>query len=852
MSSYKVLSVCVLVIGIWSCLAAQSSDLAWATKAGGVDIDDSAAIAVDETGNSYVTGYFNATTTFGTTDLTSAGLYDIFVAKMDPLGNWLWAKRAGGTGSDVGAGIAVDVVGNVYITGSISSRPASFDTLSVSSFNTANDIFVAKLDANGNWLWVSKAGNRYIDNGLGVAVDDDFNVYVTGSFLYYATFGSIPTFYGHGQSDCFVAKLDSNGTWLWAEHAGGVYNEAGKAISLDSDGNLCITGSFTSPSATFGNATLANMGGNNQAMDVFVATINPLGTWIWANSAGGLGSDTGCDIETDSFNNVYITGTTELTINFGSIILQPFAGYDVFVAKLDMLGNWVWASRAGGDADDFGWGIAVDNDYLYATGEFRSIAVFDSISLTCLSASSSDVYFSKLDSYSGEWISAESANGFGTDIGTGVAVGPGSSVFWLGNFFEDIVFDSDTSLMSTLNSQDIYVAKMMQAPALPIISNVVVNGGSPAPLAANFSYPIDWDASGLAQVMLDYGIIDDNNDITWYPIESVPVDASLGTYMWTAPQVSCAASKVRVRGIDSGVQMESSQILSIYEPLKLNGIFGSTENMGVFLNTTSQLINWSVHDTTQVSQVLLDYSVDDGAAWVPIITSPISADQGMDPGGYLWDLPNINCNTVRIRVRSASDSLYFARSSIFSIIEAVTLLSFTGGSTYEAASTHEIVWVADPMVQQVALEYSLDAGSTWQTITASIPADMESYPWMLPYVSSQTARVRVQDTSNENAYAESSQNFSITYAPSAPQGMQLVISQSNPHDLQISWIGVTTDIENGPLVASAYSIYYCTEASDNLGDYTYLTTVTDGTSYVHQGVLLSFDRLFYRIIALTN
>lgn len=854
MNAIKLFCMVCIMASLGAVIHAQTSDWTWATKAGGISIDDAAAITVDDAGNSFVTGYFLGTAIFGTYSLTSSGSYDIYIAKMDPDGNWLWANRAGGAGSDQGAGITLDSVGNVYVTGSFSSNPASFGTLSLSSTGTANDIFVTKLNTNGTWIWAVKAGARYIDNGVGVAVDDDFNVYVTGSILHYGIFGNLPYLYTNGQSDCFVAKLSSNGSWLWARIAGGSYNESARGISRGSDGNIYLTGSFTSPTATFGSLSLTNAGGNSQSMDVFVAKINPSGTWLWATSAGGAGTDVAYSIATDGNSGIYLSGTKQLTASFGpDITLSAYDGYDVFVAKMDLGGNWLWAVRAGGTLDDFGWGLTVDNDYVYATGEFKSIALFGTMSLTSFSSATSDVYFAKLSAISGDWISVERVGNTGNDIGKGVALGPNGSMYWFGNFFGNIVFDSDTSLTSTSNGQDIYLAINSYTLVEPEISEVVVNNGSTEQLVANLTYPIEWDAAGLSQVMLDYGIIDNNNVVTWYPIQSTPVDATLANFPWTAPQVTCNASKVRVRSIDSNIQAESSQVLSIYEPIQLYGTFGSTSSPGGFLNTTTQPINWYVKDSSIVTQVYLKYSIDAGETWLPITDAPVASNMGCSPGGYAWDLPNINSNLVKIKIESASNENHYCRSQVFSILDAISLQSFTGGDAYAVASTENVMWVtADPQVQQVALDYSLDAGNSWLPIASSVPSTLESYRWELPNVASQTARVRVRDAINNNVFAESADNFAIIYPPAAPQGLQVGASPANPHDLQITWNSVTTDIADGPIVPTGYRVYFSSEPSDDPMDYSYLTTVTDGTSCIHQGALLYFDRLFYKVIAIKN
>ncbi len=136
---------------------------------------------------------------------------------MDSNGNWLWAKQAGGTSEEWGIGVAVDSNGNSYVTG-FYQESATFGTITLTS-SGGNDIFVAKLDSNGNWLWAKQAGGTSYDEGVSIAVDTNGNSYVTGDFSGSATFGTT-TLTSSGEGDIFVAKMDISGNWLWAQQAG--------------------------------------------------------------------------------------------------------------------------------------------------------------------------------------------------------------------------------------------------------------------------------------------------------------------------------------------------------------------------------------------------------------------------------------------------------------------------------------------------------------------------------------------------------------------------------------------------------------------------------------------------------
>src|SRR5687767_2168500 len=151
-------------------LSAQTSpDLLWARRAGGLDSDTGYAVATDPSGNIYVAGAFYATNDFGPVKLVSAGLSDIFVAKYDADGNFLWARRAGGTSYDEARGVAVDGAGNACITGFF-QLTANFAPTNLVSTGQS-DVFVAKYDPAGNLQWARRAGGNDFEESHAIALD---------------------------------------------------------------------------------------------------------------------------------------------------------------------------------------------------------------------------------------------------------------------------------------------------------------------------------------------------------------------------------------------------------------------------------------------------------------------------------------------------------------------------------------------------------------------------------------------------------------------------------------------------------------------------------------------------------
>jgi hypothetical protein len=232
---------------------AWAQSYAWAQRMGGTGTDIGYGIAVDASGNVYTTGYFQGTVDFnpgaGTFNLTSAGLEDIFVSKLDALGNFVWAQRMGGTGTDIGYGIAVDASGNVYTTGYFQGT-ADFDpgagTANLTSAGDT-DIFVSKLDILGNFLWAQRIGGIGTDQGLRIAVDASGNIYTTGFFVGTVDFNpGVGTFTltSVGGYDIFVSKLDASGNHAWTQGMGGTSFDIGLSISADASGKVYTIGRF--------------------------------------------------------------------------------------------------------------------------------------------------------------------------------------------------------------------------------------------------------------------------------------------------------------------------------------------------------------------------------------------------------------------------------------------------------------------------------------------------------------------------------------------------------------------------------------------------------------------------------
>jgi gliding motility-associated-like protein len=220
---------------------------------------------VDNENNVYVTGGFEGTKTFGTTNLTSFGSSDIYVVKYDNSGSFIFAKQAGSPLEDRGNDIAFDHKDHLYITGEFKAK-AAFDTDTINNYGSDEDrdIFVARMSKTGVWDWAKKAGSKGGgDRGNGIVVNNSGNIFVTGQFKDSAKFGgSLEINAGIDSIQVFVAAIDSLGKWRWVMQGGGPDSDRGNGISCDNNCNVYVDGYYSS-TVLFNTNTITSTGGKD-------------------------------------------------------------------------------------------------------------------------------------------------------------------------------------------------------------------------------------------------------------------------------------------------------------------------------------------------------------------------------------------------------------------------------------------------------------------------------------------------------------------------------------------------------------------------------------------------------------
>ena len=330
----------------------------WIATLGGPSFDYGYGIAVDSSGNVYMSG---------------GGTGDVLIAKYNTSGTLQWQRTLGGTGNDGPYGIAVDSSGNVYITGETNSQGAGSD-----------DVLIAKYNTSGTLQWQRTLGDTNGNYGYRVAVDSSGNVFIVGE----------TGVEGQENFRALIAKYDSSGTIQWQRTLGGDTNDTGYGVAVDSSGNVYMSGGGsggvliakyntsgtlqwqrTLSGGGFGTDVAVDSSGNVYvtsstssqgagSFDTILAKYSTSGTLQWQRILGGASIDRVYGIAVDSSGNVYITGETDS---------QGAGSDDVLIAKYNTSGALQWQRTLGGGGGEVGYGVAVDSSgNVYITGRTYS------------------------------------------------------------------------------------------------------------------------------------------------------------------------------------------------------------------------------------------------------------------------------------------------------------------------------------------------------------------------------------------------------------------------------------------------------------------------------------------------
>jgi len=375
-----------------------------------------------------------------------------------------WAQQLGGNEADEVMDIARDNVGNIYSAGYFTNQVTFGTSINYSSASYGiPDIFIQKSTPSGNVLWATKAGGTGSDRALSIAADGTGNTYITGFYFGTATFGSFTLNAVSGGKDCFIAKLDVNGNFVWAVSAGGSMTDIGNSVAVDGSGNIWIAGQFEG-TATFGSTVYSSMINPNTSqpsIDVFISKLDNNGNFLWTKQGAAEYTDRALDIVCNNAGSAYVCGQFSDTIQFANTYNNPVMNA-IFLMKLDAAGNETWFRRASGTYS-IAYSLTLDgNQDLYMTGDYQGQLAFYGSPINFLSDNYSDRVFLVKYSPSGNFIWASSSSSNNNVSSRNVAVDPNNDPYILGEFRCTMNDYADVYGQGTFNNigyKDIFLTK---------------------------------------------------------------------------------------------------------------------------------------------------------------------------------------------------------------------------------------------------------------------------------------------------------------------------------------------------------------------------------------------------------
>jgi hypothetical protein len=507
MNLHKTFLSATLLAGMTFGAHAQNFIYEWGNALGGTQTDIGKDVTTDPSGNVILLAEFrlsyDADPGAGTTTLTSQGGTDISIAKFDPNGNLLWAKSIGGSGDDIASRLATDSQGNIYISGAFRNTVDFDPGMGVNSAisNGGADIFLLKLDENGDFLWVYANGSVQDDVAKDVAVNHLDQVYLTGFFRNTVQFDHVSAtapLTSQGSADLFVLKLSQFQDFLSVYQAGGALDDDAQGMEIDNYGNVYVTGYFQG-TCNFNVLGVAQNITSNGSNDAFVLKLNASNAFQWVRRVGGTGNDMARCLTIDKKDNVifagYFSGSVDFNPGAASDIKTSNGGFDLMIVKLAPNGNYILGVAAGGISDDFTDGITVDNhNNIFTTGVMRNTVDFDpgpgveNVTVTG-GGVFADQFFWKIDE-NGNYLFATHLGGGDNDHG--FAVHARDQFLYSTGYFNgsaDFDFSADTDIIISNVSPDISFQKHVNCN--PINTTDVIVSCSPITWVDGITYSAD-------------------------------------------------------------------------------------------------------------------------------------------------------------------------------------------------------------------------------------------------------------------------------------------------------------------------------------------------------------------------
>jgi len=471
MNRRRLILLYFLVCFMNNLVTAQSWE--WLKNAGGQKSDKGSTIVTDHEGNIFITGYYNEEANFDTlnTGFSYVQSKEVFVAKMNPQGDFLWVKNGLNYYDDRGLGLCVDPQGNVYVTGTCWGGLV-WGSLSVYNPSSYTDqLFLTKLDTDGNEIWMKNAGTEAgsgwynDDHGQDLTCDSEGNILVTGflsnnsDYPDFAFFDTIQVPMAAEDSVAFVAKLSNDGVWQWVEKFEGIEGYRDNGIAVDDEDNVYVAGGFRG-TKQIGTTTLTSL---YNSIDIYVAKWDKNGVFQFVEHVADSLDARADQICFGNDGHMYVTGEFRAEVLFGTDDLNNYGSpgdKDIFVSKMNKNGDWIWATKAGSKSGgDRGIDIcANDEGNIFVGGQFRGNAKFGDLEVES-GLDSTQLFVALIDS-TGVWRWVLTGGGPLNDRAAGVAVDNDCNLYTTGFFKSFISLDSLNTNSSGIDDNDIFIAKI--------------------------------------------------------------------------------------------------------------------------------------------------------------------------------------------------------------------------------------------------------------------------------------------------------------------------------------------------------------------------------------------------------
>jgi hypothetical protein len=486
----------ILISSFLSCLLSFfsfSQDFDWAKSLGGVDSDSAIAVVVDNVSSVYTVGNFIGTADFNPDsikpyELTSNGLQDIFIQKTDAFGDFMWAKKIGGSGIDKIS--AIKILNNkIYIFGSFQNA-VIFGSETKTS-NGLSDCFVAELDTAANFVWVKTFGATQNDIIKSAEVTNE-GIFLVGEFS-----GNMEQV--TGDFSMFIQKRTLNGNVVWTKSIGNSRKINGSSIAVDSIGAVYLVGVFNGEKLDFNSNSIKDSLLTSEKIpntslftdDIFILKLDALGDFKWVRKVGSASSDAANSLYLRS-DYFVVTGFYQgSNTDFGnSKKLTSTGKEDFFIGKYDLSGTCLWIKGVGGPKTDIGRSIYVDiNNNIYVAGSFQ-----DNLGTTGVdfnpgigtfylkSDKTINAFYLKLTK-NGDFDFAGSYGGLGVDQATFISVDKMEDVMIVGNFEMKASFDNE--ILNSKGKSESFILKTIKNKKRTVIIQYDLGGIDPATTTFN-------------------------------------------------------------------------------------------------------------------------------------------------------------------------------------------------------------------------------------------------------------------------------------------------------------------------------------------------------------------------------